>query len=62
MVTGYEKTNPALIPYEPSDGTPIDNHFPFDPPTQSLTCSKAALAAEAALDNFLALITAAPLY
>jgi len=38
------------------------NHFPFDPATQSLTWSKAALAALAALESFLAAITAAPLY
>jgi hypothetical protein len=53
---------PSGIPYDPSDGTAIDYHSPLVPETQSLMCSIAALAAEAALDNFLALMIAAPLY
>jgi len=39
----------------------IDVH-PEQPRAQSLICSIAALAAEAALDNFLAAIISAPLF
>lgn len=40
----------------------MEVHYPLVPATQSLMCSKAAFPAEAAEDNFLAAIIAAPLF
>lgn len=40
----------------------MEVHYPLVPATQSLMCSKAALPAEAAEDNFLASMISAPLF
>jgi len=61
VVTGNEKINPFGTPYSPFDGTAIDVH-PLAPNYQSLICSIAALAAEAAEESFLASIISAPLF
>src|SRR5690606_30003685 len=60
VVTGTPYTMPSGMPYEPSEGTPMVTHLPFEPSTQSRMWSMAALAAEAAEDRPRASMMAAP--
>ena len=62
IVTGKLYTIFFSIPYSPLLNKLIDVHLPYVPNTQSLIADIAALPAEAAEDNPLALIIAAPLY
>lgn len=59
-LTGKEYIIPSGTPYYPSDGIHIEVHS-LVPSSQSLICSMQALAAEAALESFLAAMISAPL-
>jgi len=61
QTTGYENSNPFGIPYSPFEWMAIEVQS-SDPKTQSLICSIAPLAAEAADESFLAAIISAPLF